>query len=253
MRWETCPSATSASAACCAASIRSSYYDGDQVRAVCDLCTTRRAPPHGWIREGTDVAQLAPAAHAERARGRLSARLRGRREPGARRQQRNRPTDELRVARPQGARGAAQPRSGGSERRRGAACTGTEAVQRRASTRARSAASCARSGAMTLHARAEDVLVDLNDRLGALLVPLRESTSKNSTSPPARPGYEPSELGGELSPANAIADERGKPRARRRPEELNTTIDLQVVPRELETELAGAPARPLRGRRGDPR
>ena len=54
------------------------YYDGDQVRSVCELCTTR-AHRQGWVREGTEVAELAPAAHAERARS-LVARLRGRRE-----------------------------------------------------------------------------------------------------------------------------------------------------------------------------
>jgi hypothetical protein len=54
------------------------YYDDDRAHAVCELCTTR-AHRQGWIREGTEVAELAPAAHAERARS-LVARLRGRRE-----------------------------------------------------------------------------------------------------------------------------------------------------------------------------
>jgi hypothetical protein len=53
------------------------FYDGQTVHTVCDLCTTR-AHRQGWLREGTQLAESAPAAHAERARS-LVARLRVRR------------------------------------------------------------------------------------------------------------------------------------------------------------------------------
>ena len=55
------------------------FYDGQAVHSVCDLCTVR-AHRMGWLREGTQLAESAPAAHAERARS-LVARLRARRTP----------------------------------------------------------------------------------------------------------------------------------------------------------------------------
>lgn len=180
-----------------------SYYDGDQVRAVCDLCTTR-AHRHGWIREGTDVAQLAPAAHAERARS-LVARLRGRREPDAAAPSEP-TTDELRVE--------AQARGQLPHHVR-AVPSAVEAQLARAlklfnaSEHARTIGGVVRSlGAPYVHARAEDVLVDLTI-VWELCWYRYEIDLENSTVRQRGQGYEPSELGGELSPANAIADERG--------------------------------------------
>jgi hypothetical protein len=55
------------------------FYGGQTAHRVCDLCTTA-AHRQGWLREGTELAQAAPAAHSERARS-LVARLRTAREP----------------------------------------------------------------------------------------------------------------------------------------------------------------------------
>jgi hypothetical protein len=177
-----------------------SYYDGDQVRSVCELCTTR-ANRHGWVREGTEVAQLAPAAHAERARS-LVARLRGRRDSPA----------------GEGSRGetAAAPPVDDLPHHVHALPAAADAQVARALTifnaseHARTIAGVVRSlGAPYVHAGAADLQVEVIV-VWELCWYRYEVDLENSVVRLRGQGYESSELGGELPPANALADESGE-------------------------------------------
>ncbi len=176
-----------------------SFYDGDRVRAVCELCTTR-AHRQGWIREGTAVAQLAPAAHAERARS-LVARLRGRRETidaAGDTTSAEAPTfDDL----PHHVH--AVPTDAGAQSARALTLFN-------ASEHSRTISGVVRSlGAPYVHASAEDPLVDLVV-LWELCWYRYEIDLENGAVRLRGQGYEPSELGSELPPANAIADAQGR-------------------------------------------
>jgi hypothetical protein len=188
-----------------------SYYDEDRVHTVCELCTTR-AHRQGWIREGTEVAQLAPAAHAERARS-LVARLRGRREPGQ-------PDFDS------GGQGADEPLAADAVERTHddlphhvrAVPTGVDAQAARAfdlfnsSEHARTVAGVVHSlGAPYVYASPgnEGPLVDVLV-VWELCWYRYEVDLENSVVRPRGQGYEPAELGAELPPANAIADEHGR-------------------------------------------
>jgi hypothetical protein len=183
------------------------YYDGDKVHAVCDLCTSR-AHRQGWIREGTEVAQLAPAAHAERARS-LVARLRGRREPSPA------GSDRGRVRQADVAAGA--PSTDDLPHHVRAVPSGAEAQASRAlglfnaSEHARTVAGVVRSlGAPYVHAGTSDdeALVDVLV-VWELCWYRYEVDLENSSVRLRGQGYEPGELGAELPAANGIADENG--------------------------------------------
>jgi hypothetical protein len=185
-----------------------SFYESDRVHTVCVLCTTR-AHRQGWIREGTDVAQLAPAAHAERARS-LVARLRGRRE-----------TDEFDGPEPWA--GEAPPPDTGElgqddlPHHVRAVPTASDAQAARAfelfnlSEHTRTVGGVIHSlGAPYVHASpaSEGPLVDVLV-VWELCWYRYEVDLENSVVRLRGQGYEPSELGAELPAANAIADERG--------------------------------------------
>jgi hypothetical protein len=187
------------------------FYDADQVHKVCDLCTTR-AHRQGWVREGTEVAELAPAAHAERARS-LVARLRGRREPGQAEFDGRQAWDDEQIETDTGdLAGDDLPHHVQ------AMPTGVDAQAGRAldlfntSEHARTVGGVVRSlGAPYVHARRGDA-----DALVDVLVVWElcwyryEVDLENAAVRQRGQGYEPAELGSELPAANAIADEHGR-------------------------------------------
>jgi hypothetical protein len=182
------------------------YYEGDRVHAVCDLCTTR-AHRQGWIREGTAVAELAPAAHAERARS-LVARLRGRREA---------PEGDVEAAGVERAREGGEPAQGALPHHVQALPSAAAAQTARAlglfnlSEHPSTVAGVTHSlGSPYVRADATggplvDVLV-----IWELCWYRYEIDLENSVVRLRGQGYEPSELGAELRPANAIAEQSGK-------------------------------------------
>jgi hypothetical protein len=186
------------------------YYDDDRAHAVCELCTTR-AHRQGWIREGTEVAELAPAAHAERARS-LVARLRGRREQSGtetRTQQRAERTaagdqalfshDDL----PHHVQ--AVPSGADAQAARALALFN-------ASEHARTIGGVVRSlGVPYVHAASggDGALIELLV-VWELCWYRYEVDLENSAVRLRRQGYELGELGDELPAANAAADESGK-------------------------------------------
>jgi len=187
------------------------YYDDDRAHAVCELCTTR-AHRQGWIREGTEVDELAPAAHAERARS-LVARLRGRREQGqldpATRQRRAEQADggeETTLAHddlPHHVR--AMPSGADAQAAMALALFN-------ASEHARTIGGVVRSlGAPYVHAAraAGGPLVEVLV-VWELCWYRYEADLENSAVRLRGQGYELGELGGELPAANAAADESGK-------------------------------------------
>jgi hypothetical protein len=187
------------------------YYDDDRVHAVCELCTTR-ALRQGWVREGTEVAELAPAAHAERARS-LVSRLRGRREqvqldPATRQRRAEQAVggDEPPLAQddlPHHVR--AVPSSADAQAARALELFNS-------SEHARTIGGVVRSlGAPYVHAAPSaggplvEVLV-----VWELCWYRYEVDLENSAVRLRRQGYELGELGDELPAANAAADESGK-------------------------------------------
>jgi hypothetical protein len=180
------------------------FYDGQAAHEVCDLCTSA-AHRQGWLREGTQRAQAAPAAHSERARS-LVARLRIAREPvregGERREEREErddPLDDL----PHHVQ--ALPT--------GASAQLSLAVELfNASTHAATVAGVLHSlGAPYVHARAADgePLVEITV-VWELCWYRFEVDLENEAVRQRGQGYEPAELGGDLPAANATADEAGK-------------------------------------------
>jgi hypothetical protein len=187
------------------------FYDAERVHKVCELCTTR-AHRQGWIREGTEVAELQPAAHAERARS-LVARLRGRREPGQTEFDGRQTWDDEQI----------DADTGDVERddlphHVQALPTGIDAQAARAldlfnaSEHARTVGGVVHSlGAPYVHASRGDA-----DALVDVLVVWElcwyryEVDLENAAVRQRGQGYEPAELGSELPAANAIADEHGK-------------------------------------------
>jgi hypothetical protein len=174
------------------------FYDGEHVRSVCDLCTTR-AHRLGWIREGTAVAELAPAAHAERARS-LVARLRGRRDAAG---------AELPALSPDTGplddiphHVLAMPSAAEAQSARALALFN-------ASEHARTIGGVVRSlGAPYVHARADGGLVDVIV-IWELCWYRYEIDLENAAVRLRGQGYESGELGSDLPAANAVADERG--------------------------------------------
>jgi hypothetical protein len=188
------------------------YYDGDKVHAVCDLCTTR-AQRQGWIREGTEVSALAPAAHAERARS-LVARLRSRRDPSASTSTASVQPEAVESA----AAGALELPHDDLPHHVQAVPTDAQAQASRAlglfnaSEHVGTVSSVSRSlGAPYVHAApgGDGVLVDVLV-IWTLCWYRYEVDLENEAVRLRGQGYEPSELGAELPPANAIADERGR-------------------------------------------
>ncbi|HEX2703132.1 MAG TPA: hypothetical protein VHM72_06845 [Solirubrobacteraceae bacterium] len=186
------------------------YYDEERAHAVCELCTTR-AHRQGWIREGTEVAELAPAAHAERARS-LVARLRGRRDqpqvdPATReRRAEQAAAGEVQVVANDDLPHHVQAVPSGADAQAGRAL-----VLFNASEHARTIAGVVRSlGAPYVHAGRGD-----GGSLVEVLVVWElcwyrfEVDLENSAVRLRGQGYEPSELGSELQAANALADEHG--------------------------------------------
>jgi hypothetical protein len=177
------------------------FRDGRTVREVCDLCTMR-AERQGWVRDGAELPS-SPAAHAERARslvGRLRARL-----------------DEAPTDAPRSETDASEPRD---DIPRHVQAVPTDAqVQSshalglfNASQFARDVAGVVRSlGAPYVHVGPSD-----SDGLLDVLIVWElcwyryEVDLENGVVRLRTRGYEPAELGGDLSAANAIADERGK-------------------------------------------
>jgi hypothetical protein len=198
------------------------YYDGDRVHEVCDLCTAR-AHRQGWIREGTSVAELAPGGHAERARS-LVSRLRGRRETGSSR------AEAPAAARASLASAMGSPRTEedpAGERveladdlphhvRAVPSAAGAQVARAlvlfNATEHARTVAGVIRSlGAPYVYAASGglDVLVDVIV-VWELCWYRYEVDLENEVVRLHGQGYEPAEIGRDLPPANAIADERGK-------------------------------------------
>jgi len=187
------------------------FYDGDRVHTVCDLCTTR-AHRQGWIREGTEVAQLAPAAHAERARS-LVARLRGRREAGDLEDDSPLSWAEDSALPDTGEQGLgdlphhvqAVPSGPGAQVARALELFNTTGNVRTVGGVVRSL------GAPYVHAKlgAEGPLVEIVV-VWALCWYRYEVDLENSVVRQRGQGYEPSELGSELPAANAVADDEGR-------------------------------------------
>jgi hypothetical protein len=187
------------------------YYDEDRAHAVCELCTTR-AHRQGWIREGTEVAELAPAAHAERARS-LVARLRGRREQA----HVDPKTHQRRAEQAAAAEQTVRAQDDLPHHVR-AVPSGADAQAARAlalfnaSEHASTIGGVVRSlGAPYVHAGRGDAgpLVDLLV-VWELCWYRYEVDLENSAVRLRGQGYELGELGSELPAANAAADERGK-------------------------------------------
>jgi hypothetical protein len=177
------------------------FYDGQAAHSVCDLCTTR-AHRQGWVREGTQLAQSAPAAHAERARS-LVARIRGRREA-------------LEPVRPNAAQPTevvddvphhvqALPSAAEAQVTRGLGLFNLSEHSRTVSGVAHSL------GAPYVYASASgpDLLVEIMV-VWELCWYRFEVDLENEAVRQRGQGYEPSELASELPPANATADEQGK-------------------------------------------
>jgi hypothetical protein len=185
-----------------------SFYDGRVRRDVCDLCTGR-ALRQGWVRDGAEPI-AAPPAYVERTRS-LVGRLRARREDGS-------PPDLGQTSYPSQPVTPGEPPIDDLPHHVQAVPSDQQAQASRAlalfnaSEYARTVAGVIRSlGAPYVHAAASEqgpvvqVLVvwelcwyryDVDLENG--VVNLRDQ------------GYEPAELGADLMPANAIADERGK-------------------------------------------
>ena len=175
------------------------FYEAQAVHSVCDLCTAR-AHRMGWLREGTELAQSAPAAHAERARS-LVERLRTRR-----------PSD-VSIEQP-----AAEGFVDDIPHHVQALPSAADGQVARAiglfnlSEQARTIAGVVHSlGAPYVHARAEGrgPLVEITI-VWALCWYRFEIDLENEAVRERGQGYEPGELGAELPDANATADEAGK-------------------------------------------
>ena len=174
------------------------FYDGQSVHSVCDLCTAR-AHRMGWLREGTQLAQNAPAAHAERARS-LVARLRTRRpnETGSEAAGEG-PSDDI----PQHVHALPSAADGQVSRALGLF---------NLSEHARSLAGVIHSlGAPYVHASpaGHGPLVEITV-VWELCWYRFEVDLENEAVRQRGQGYEPGELGSELPDANVTADDAGK-------------------------------------------
>lgn len=176
------------------------FYDGQTVHMVCDLCTAR-AHRQGWLREGTHLAEAAPAAHVERARS-LVARLRTRR------------ASEV-AAEPASTQAAvvddiphhvqAVPSAADAQIARALGMFN-------ASEHARTIAAVLQSlGAPNVHARAlgRDPVVEISV-VWELCWYRFEVDFENGVVRQSAQGYELDELGRELPPANVTTDESGR-------------------------------------------
>jgi len=176
------------------------FYDGQTVHMVCDLCTAR-AHRQGWLREGTHLAESAPAAHVERARS-LVARLRTRRASEVTRE-------------PASAQAAAVddlPHHVQAVPSAADAQIARALAMFNASEHARTIAGVLQSlGAPNVHARAlgRDPLVEITV-VWELCWYRFEVDFENAVVRQSGQGYEPDELGRELPPANVTADEAGR-------------------------------------------
>jgi hypothetical protein len=176
------------------------FYDGQTVHMVCDLCTGR-AHRQGWLREGTHLAESAPAAHAERARS-LVARLRTRRASEVARES---ASAQAAVVDDLPHHVQAVPSAADAQIARALGMFN-------ASEHARTIAGVLHSlGAPNVHARAlgGDPLVEIT-----VVWELRwyrfEVDFENGVVRQSGQGYEHDELGRELPPANVSADEAGR-------------------------------------------
>ena len=176
------------------------FYDGQTVHMVCDLCTGR-AHRQGWLREGTHLAESAPAAHAERARS-LVARLRTRRASEVAREA---ASAQAAVVDDLPHHVQAVPSAADAQIARALGMFN-------ASEHARTIAGVLHSlGAPNVHARAlgGDPLVEIT-----VVWELRwyrfEVDFENGVVRQSGQGYEHDELGRELPPANVSADEAGR-------------------------------------------
>jgi hypothetical protein len=175
------------------------FYDGQSAYAVCDLCTTR-AHRLGWLREGTQLAENAPAAHAERARS-LVARLRVRRagEASSEQPEPEQVVDDI----PHHVQ--ALPSAADAQVARALGLFNV-------SQHARTIAGVLHSlGAPYVQARAggRDPLVEITV-VWELCWYRFEVDLENEVVRQGAQGYDPAELGGELPPANVTADDAGK-------------------------------------------
>jgi len=183
------------------------FYDGQTVHAVCDLCTTR-AHRQGWLREGTQLAQTAAAAHSERARS-LVARLRMRRETAE--------PEHKPPARGEEPAGDGAPIDDIPHHVQALPSAADAQVARalvlfNASEHTRTVAGvCHSLGAPYVHGRATQAgpLVEIT-LIWELCWYRYEVDLENEAVRQRGQGYEPSELEGELPPANASADNAGK-------------------------------------------
>jgi hypothetical protein len=178
-----------------------SFYDGHTQRDVCDLCTGR-AQRQGWIRDGGESA-AAPTAHTERARS-LVGRWRSRPEdshpaPPSEVVAAGEPSDDL----PHHVQ--AVPTDAQVQAAHGLGLFNASGFSRTIAGVIRSL------GAPYVHAGASDEqgLIDILV-IWELCWYRYEVDLENAAVRLRDQGYEPAELGGDLMPANAIADERGK-------------------------------------------
>jgi hypothetical protein len=180
------------------------FLDGYTPRDVCDLCVGR-ALRLGWTRDGQGIS-AAPAAQAERARS-LVGRLRARREEAS-------TPGQTAPGRPLAAGEATDDLPHHVQ----AVPTDTQ-VQATHALALFNASEHSRTVAGVVHSLGAPY-VHVGPGEGGLLVEVLvvwelcwyryEIDLENSVVHLRGQGYEPAELGDELQPANAIADERGK-------------------------------------------
>jgi hypothetical protein len=180
------------------------FYDGQTVHMVCDLCTGR-AHRQGWLREGTHLAESAPAAHVERARS-LVARLRTRRASEVATEPAREPASaQAAVADDLPHHVQAVPSAADAQIARALGMFN-------ASEHARTIAGVLHAlGAPNVHARAlgRDPLVEITV-VWELCWYRFEVDFENGVVRQSGQGYELDELGRELSPANVSADDAGR-------------------------------------------
>lgn len=180
------------------------FIDGHTPRDVCDLCVGR-ALRLGWTRDGHGVS-AAPAAHIERARS-LVGRLRARREDGM-------PLGQAAVAH------QTQPGEASDDLPHHVQAVPTDAqVQATFALELFNSSEHSRTVAGVVHSLGAPY-VHVGPGEGGLLIEVLvvwelcwyryEVDLENNVTHLRGQGYEPAELGNELAPANAIADERGK-------------------------------------------